>query len=130
MILININGGEHSKEYLDTFNVKNLEFALLHFNIKQDEIKLLIDEIVIEKNKMNLYRGGFLISSIKISDVVITKALSTIPLNKEVNGLALNELKYEYIISFRQFSKKHKINRMNNIYIIDRNPIDYLYTKK
>lgn len=130
MIFIKLDGGTYSKENKNIFTIDNLDFIILNFNIIQDEIKLFIDSVIIEDDNIKLLRGNLLVSSINVSDVVVTKVLSTIPLNKEVSGLLLNELRYEYIVSFKQFNSKYNKNRLNHIYLIDRNPIDYKYTKK
>ena len=130
MVFVKLDGGTYSKENKDTFTIDNLDFIILNFNIIQDEIKLFIDSIIIEDDNIKLLRGNLLVSSINISDVMVTRVLSTIPLNKEVSGLILNELRYEYIVSFKQFNSRYNKNRLNHMYLIDRNPIDYKYTKK
>lgn len=130
MIFIKLDGGTYLKENKDTFTIDNLDFIILNFNIIQDEIKLFVDSVIIEGDNIKLLRGNLLVSSIPVSDVIVTRVLSTIPLNKEVSGLLLNELRYEYIVSFKQFNNRYNKNRLNHIYLIDRNPIDYKYTKK
>lgn len=130
MIFIKIDGGGYSKEISDQLTLENLDFAILNFNILHNEFKLFIDTTTIIDDKINLYRGNYPITSINASDIIVTRVLSAIPLDKEVNGLVLNELKHEYIISFKQFNKTLDKNRLNHIYLVARNPIDYTYTKK
>lgn len=130
MIFININKGDYSKTIINEFTVDNIDFALLNFNIRQDELKMFIDNISITNNKLNLYRCNFLISSIDVSDVIITKTLSYIPLEQEINDLKMHELRYEYIITFKKFNKINNISKLNHIYIKSRNVESYEFIKK
>lgn len=130
MFFIKIDNHGYDKSVIQELNLNSIDFALLNFNIIQDELKLFIDDIFISDNKINLYRCNCLISSIDVSDVIITRVLSTIPLDKEVKGLTLNELRYEYIISFKEFNKTKNKHRLNHLYLRSRNVLDYMFIKK
>lgn len=130
MFFIKIDKFGYDKSDIKELNLSNIEFALLNFNIIQDELKLFIDDISINDKKISLYKCNCLISSIDASDVTITRVISTIPLDKEVNGLILNELRYEYIISFKEFNKIKNKYRLNHIYLKSRDVLDYIFIKK
>lgn len=130
MFFIKIDKFGYDKSVIKELNLNNIEFALLNFNIVQDELKLFIDDISISDNKISLFRCNCLINSIDISDVTVTRVISTIPLDKEVNGLILNELRYEYIISFKEFNKIKNKYRLNHIYLKSRDVLDYIFIKK
>lgn len=130
MFFIKIDKHSYNKSAIQELNLKNMEFALINFNIIQDELKLFIDDISISDKKINLYRCNFLVASIDVSDVTVTRVISTTPLDREVNGLVLNELRYEYIISFKEFNKIKNKHRLNHIYLKSRDVLDYIYIKK
>lgn len=130
MVFIKIDKFGYEKNIIKEMTLNNIEFALLNFNVIQDELKLLIEDISITDNKISLFRCNCLISSIDVSDVTITRVISTIPLDKEVNGCILNELKYEYIISFKELNKLKNKSRLNHIYIKSRDVLDYIFIKK
>ena len=130
MIFIDRSSKEYTKKFLKELRLDNIEFLILNFNIKQDEFKLFSDSIFITDNNIKMYRGNLLIAVLDISELNITKLSSLIPLDKKVNTLTLNEVKNEYIISFKQYNCNTKQHRLNHIYIIERQPIDYIYTKK
>ena len=130
MLFIKIDKFGYDKSIIKELNLNNIDFALLNFNIIQDELKLFADDIFISDNKINFYRCNCLISSIDVSDVTVSRIISTIPLDKEVDGLILNELRYEYIISFKEFNKIKNKHRLNHIYLRSRDVLDYIFIKK
>ena len=79
LILIKIDEHDYQKDIINEFHINNIDSILLNFNIIQDEMELLIDDLSISNGKLNLYRCNCLISSFNVSDVIITRVLSTIP---------------------------------------------------
>lgn len=130
LILIKIDEHDYQKDIINEFHINNIDSILLNFNIIQDEMELLIDDLSISNGKLNLYRCNCLISSFNVSDVIITRVLSTIPLDIEINGFLLNEQRYEYIISYHEFNPKKNKSRLNHMYLRSRNIKDYIYIKK
>lgn len=130
MNFITIDNNGYNVNNINELGLNNLEFASLNFNIIQDELELFPDDIIIKENNITLYRCNCIICSINVSDVNITRVVSTIPLNKEVNGLLLNELRYEYIISFKQLNKNTNNYKLKHMYLRSRTVLDYIFIKK
>lgn len=130
MILIDFSENKYDKKIIENIKIENIDFINFNFNKVSDELKLFVDEMKITDNKIEIYKGGLLVSSIDVSDITITKLLSHNPTNKEVNGLNLIQTKLEHIISFKQFNTLNKIHKLKHIYISQRNTIDYIYIKK
>lgn len=130
MNFIKIDSNGYDKSIIQELCLNNIDFALLNFNILRDELKLYVDDIKINKKNISLYRCNCLVCSIDVSDVCITRVISTIPVNKEVNGLLLHELRYEYIISYKEFNPVVNKCKLNHLYLRSRNVLDYVFIKK
>lgn len=130
MILVNIENKTIEKKDIHVFEVNNMDYIYFNFNVSQYKLKINSDNIVIKNNKLEIFRCGFPIVSLDIDDIEIYKVLSYIPLDTEINGLILHEMKYEYIIRFKKINSSNCKHKTNYLYIMERNPIDYTYIKK
>lgn len=129
MIKIRTSESDFYKQNVSKFKIDDVNFAIFHFNVKKDSLKLYPDTIIITNEHLYLYKFNGLITKIAIKDAVITEFKEFEELDVKYNELNLNEILTSYIISYFSVDSKDSRISLNHIYVRKRNVEDYVYIK-